>query len=140
MIRFFVICLFVSIGYVPSSFAYAAIGAPPVEKSIKKVKTKRKKVNRKFRKIRKEQKIKPTTGLLIVALVLLLPGVIISALASTLPLSILILGLVFLLLALTLCIAALIIHGTEKQKEKDNANGMDMSREKKEHNGTDISK
>lgn len=118
MIRLLIICLLVSIGYVPSISAYGIVDAPPVEKKSKKRKSKKKKF--KFRKIKKDKSIKLSTGLVIFAVVFAVPGVIIAILSSSLPLGILILGLVLLFIALVLCIAALIIDGVEKQKNKDN--------------------
>ena len=110
----------ISIGYVPSVSAYAIVDAPPVEKRSKRLKSKNKKF--KFRKIKKDKSTNLSTGLVIFAAVFTIPGVVIAIFASSLPLGILILGIVLLLMALALCIAALIVDGVEKQKKKDSSN------------------
>lgn len=132
MIRLFIFCLLFSIGYVPNVSAYGAIStAPPVEKKIKnKAKKKRKVRRKKLKGIKKEKGIKVSTGLLIVAMVFAIPGMIISALASSLPLTILILGLVLLLIALGFAIAALIVG----VKEKENQNSLGGENKKRDGN------
>lgn len=118
--RLLIIGLLAFIGYAPCSLAYGVVYAPPVSKQAKK-----KKAKHKLRKVKRAKKIKTSTGLLIAAVILAVPGVVISALASTLPLGVLILGLCLLLIALTLAIVSLILASSESKKsDGDGSSGL----------------
>ena len=123
MIKLFIFCLLVSVGYVPCVSAYALIDAPPVEREVKNKKKRffQKKKTRK--KYTKQNKVKGSTILFTVGLIWSLSALSLSLIGLALGFTtyIYIVMIVFLLAAL-IC---LILGYVQQAKEKNNIESSD---------------